>query len=323
MSWGIASDYEASMGNKYNVGEAGEITSVEVYSKKDGNSTGRKVVLDIYNKDRQLVGSSEAFLFSPDAWLKVPLPNILYSETFYAMVHWLEEPGLSHRLGFDQTGPNANAGLNYYIQDGTWYANFHSLSNPPQDPGVLMIRVNAIISGKLVTYGNMIDYKVYRLKEGESEDFWTLLANKVSELIYTDTEWKTLSPGIYQWAVKANYISGSSEPMLTNSLEKEIKIKEYDLTDIQIYPNPTTGKLTIDNEQLTIIGVEIFDVYGKKLFLQKAESRMQKANSPPFMEGWQPQADGVVIDISNFSSGIYFVKIETENGTITKKIIKN
>jgi len=31
----------------------------------------------------------------------------------------------------------------------------------------------------------------------------------------------------------------------------------------------------------------------------------------------------VVIDISGFSAGIYFVKITTETGIVTKKIIKN
>jgi hypothetical protein len=61
--------------------------------------------------------------------------------------------------------------------------------------------------------------------------------------------------------------------------------------------------------------VEIFDVFGKK---QKAAR-----NSPPFMEGCQPQADGVVIDISHLPPGIYLLQIETEQGVVTKKVLKN
>jgi len=76
---------------------------------------------------------------------------------------------------------------------------------------------------------------------------------------------------------------------------------------ITVYPNPTTGQLTMDNGQLTINNVEVFDVYGKKL-LSSPVSFMSPETS---------------IDISNFSNGIYLLKITTETGIITKKVIKN
>jgi hypothetical protein len=40
------------------------------------------------------------------------------------------------------------------------------------------------------------------------------------------------------------------------------------------------------------------------------------------MEGWQPQADGVVINISHLATGIYFLKISTEAGQVVKKVLK-
>jgi hypothetical protein len=40
------------------------------------------------------------------------------------------------------------------------------------------------------------------------------------------------------------------------------------------------------------------------------------------LEGWQPQADGVVINISHLNSGIYFVKITTDAGEVVKKAVK-
>jgi len=75
--------------------------------------------------------------------------------------------------------------------------------------------------------------------------------------------------------------------------------------NIKIHPNPTTGELTIDNGQLTITGVEIFDVLGKKQF--------SIVNSQLSIE---------TIDISHLHSGIYFVKITTDAGIVVKKIIK-
>jgi len=73
---------------------------------------------------------------------------------------------------------------------------------------------------------------------------------------------------------------------------------------LQVYPNPTTGQLTIENGQLTINSVEIFDVMGKKQKSRKAEEQ------------------NIVLDISNFPNGVYFVKITTEHGVVTKKAIK-
>jgi len=40
------------------------------------------------------------------------------------------------------------------------------------------------------------------------------------------------------------------------------------------------------------------------------------------MEGWQPAADGVVIDISHLVAGVYLVKITTEKGVVVKKVVK-
>ena len=39
-----------------------------------------------------------------------------------------------------------------------------------------------------------------------------------------------------------------------------------------VYPNPTSGQLTINNEQLTIDNIEIFDVFGRK---EKGERRKE------------------------------------------------
>jgi hypothetical protein len=85
-----------------------------------------------------------------------------------------------------------------------------------------------------------------------------------------------------------------------------------------LYPNPTTGEFNIAvcGERYAVGDIEIYDMYGRK-------QKSRKGNSPPFMEGWQPQADGVVINISHLPSGIYFLRITTSNGIVTKKIIKN
>jgi hypothetical protein len=84
-----------------------------------------------------------------------------------------------------------------------------------------------------------------------------------------------------------------------------VGIVEYK-SNIKIYPNPTTGELRITSNELQVTSVEVFDVYGKK---QKAESRKEKGES--------------ILNISNLPNGAYFLQIHTEDGKVTKKIIKN
>jgi len=81
---------------------------------------------------------------------------------------------------------------------------------------------------------------------------------------------------------------------------------------ITVYPNPTTGQLTIDNGQLTIDNVEVYDIYGKKT-----------SYSLTLLPSYSLLTDEVVINISHLPNGIYFIKIQTDKGLINKKVIKH
>ena len=85
-----------------------------------------------------------------------------------------------------------------------------------------------------------------------------------------------------------------------------VGISENSILQIEVYPNPTTGKLKIENGELRIENVEIFDIYGKDL--------------TPHTSYLLPHTS---LDLSDLTSGIYFVKIYTESGIVTKKIIKH
>jgi len=65
---------------------------------------------------------------------------------------------------------------------------------------------------------------------------------------------------------------------------------------------------------LTIYDVVIYDIYGRKVGSKFPSNAL---------EGWQPQADGVVINITHLSKGVYFLKITTEKGIVMQKVIKN
>ena len=73
---------------------------------------------------------------------------------------------------------------------------------------------------------------------------------------------------------------------------------------IAIYPNPVQDILTIDNNSYTeITSIKIYDVLGR-LVISDIGNIDQ-------------------LDVSHLDSGLLFVEIETDQGVVTKKIIKN
>jgi len=82
-----------------------------------------------------------------------------------------------------------------------------------------------------------------------------------------------------------------------------VGIADLSASGISIYPNPTSGKLTIDNGELTIQSIEITDITGKVV---KSFSNFQNSE----------------IDLSNLNSGIYFIKLQTDKQVFTTKIVK-
>ena len=74
-------------------------------------------------------------------------------------------------------------------------------------------------------------------------------------------------------------------------------------SSISVYPNPVSDKLYIETE-VEIEEVSIFDIYGRRQELSAVSC--------------QPSA----IDVSNLNSGVYFVKVVTNEGEVVKRFIK-
>jgi hypothetical protein len=94
------------------------------------------------------------------------------------------------------------------------------------------------------------------------------------------------------------------------------------LENITLIPNPTTGELTIDNGQLTINSIEVFDIYGRKLSSHHLIPTSSHHLIPTSSHHLIPTPPHHLINISHLQPGIYFVKIKTEAGEIVKKVIK-
>ena len=103
----------------------------------------------------------------------------------------------------------------------------------------------------------------------------------------------------HSFSVKATNGAGDDTKQFSITIKEGTGVVETrHTTSLQIYPNPTSGQLIINNEQLIINGFEIFDVAGRVVMSQVASKS---------------------IDISHLPSGIYFLKAGGEVFKVVKE----
>ncbi len=111
-------------GNKMNVGstQSGQLTSVKMRWWNNPSASALPFQVDVFNLSGVLLGSSPTFVVpvpAPSGYMEVDFSTpVNYSGPFYCMVKWNNLPEISHYLGYDTDGPNANAGLDY-VYNGT------------------------------------------------------------------------------------------------------------------------------------------------------------------------------------------------------------
>jgi hypothetical protein len=76
------------------------------------------------------------------------------------------------------------------------------------------------------------------------------------------------------------------------------------LSEIGVYPNPSTHFIIIDLKNSTTAKVQVYDVIGKLILNVPAYNSNEK------------------LDTSSFKTGVYLVKIKVDNKVVTKRILK-
>ncbi|MEK6616311.1 MAG: T9SS type A sorting domain-containing protein, partial [Bacteroidota bacterium] len=110
--------------------------------------------------------------------------------------------------------------------------------------------------------------------------------------------------------IKFRHITGFENQMYVDDINITgvLGVNEYDLNEyVSIYPNPSNGKIQVISNQYSVIGLEVYNVMGEKVF--------QSQYSIPNTQ--------YLIDLSSQPSGVYFINIRTDKGNIVKKLIIN
>lgn len=250
---------DASLGNFFNVEEMGEITSVDIFGRTVGNST-QPVTVTIYDENRNIIGTGAPFVLPANQWINVSLDNVQFAGAFYVMVRWQGTTQLTNGIGYDADGPNAKHRLSYVIMDGSWHVAEDVFPAAPLDAhrGVFMIRANVNAIGTASRGGDSkttTEYRVYRLLDNQPEAEWTQL-DDVTELTYTDTDWKSIPSGDYRYAVKTKYTGDFfSTPKISNLLQNENVMITVTAITNPVGSGTTTGSGTYPKGQDVTVSV--------------------------------------------------------------------
>lgn len=278
--WRINPNLMGALGNEFKTTKSGVIESIDVYGVFEGGAgSTRTVWVEIYNKEKELIGLGEEFIILGNKWMNVSVPYVSYDGDFYAMVKFSDINETTHYLGFDEDGPSVGKNLAWYMDDNGW-VNFGGTAN-----GVFLLRANVIeskneqrsypeitntyksvenkmdISAKVSAIVNSSEsqalvpnncksdskgikgYKVWRFesKDQNQENKWTLLTQSVINTTnYADNTWSSVSDGIYKYAVRAVYSNDlTSVTSISNIVTKGMEF-EVTVSVRSNTENPTT-----------------------------------------------------------------------------------
>lgn len=130
---------------------------------------------------------------------------------------------------------------------------------------------------------------------------WVNCATNFSPLIGETNQTFTPSGGSGNYAVIVSL--GGCEDTSSCYLLDPTSINELDAYKVNIYPNPATSNVKLSWEG-NVTQVEITDTRGRLIYLIK------------------PSSESLDIDVHEFSKGVYFVHLFTDDGRIVKELVR-
>lgn len=169
-------------------------------------------------------------------------------------------------------------------------------TNYTGDPETTDWTTLSIVSGKLAENSDGLTYvkgvvDLTSLADGANGDQVTLALHYQGSDVAVDAE--AARNGTLWFSDLQFYVQ--SDALSVQQLESD--------TDVSVYPNPANNILNIrlNNSNTTLKSVQLYDVTGKRVFNSNTAS---------------------TIDVSNFSRGLYILKVEANNGSaLNKKVI--
>jgi hypothetical protein len=159
---------------------------------------------------------------------------------------------------------------------------------------------NEVISITWDANANVVNWNVrYRPQNGQ----WTSATANTNGYTITGLTGSTT----YEIQVQANCGDGNASDWSASLFvtTKNVGINSWLENSVNLYPNPAKEYVDIRiNGDVNVTSMEVYDVYGKLL------NAMNVVENP------------TRINVSNLANGMYFVRVNTEAGAVTKTFVK-
>jgi len=155
------------------------------------------------------------------------------------------------------------------------------------EPNPLLINIS-LDGNNIIATSGFTSYQWY--------DNNNILINGATDSIFSP-------PGMSSYYVTVTDINGCSNS--SYSIEYTISSIQNYSSLINIFPNPTNGKITVTSEY-GIKTISIYNTIGNKLY--SVNNKLNKITQTK-------------LDLSNFEKGVYFIKININNQIINQRII--
>lgn len=199
---------------------------------------------------------------------------------------WTGDNGLTYSATEARTDQTLN-GRAITIRDGVL-----TLPTTSGGIGALTVTTQRVFSGSAGTFNVNVN------------------GNLVGTIAYDDTVQTITIPNINVENNVSVVIDGNSTGSnrvkfddLSYTCYSSLSTDKFDLSSVNIHPNPVKNNLTVDLKSNIDTNIEIYDILGKRVY----RNTLSTSNT---------------INLQSLKAGIYIVKISQDNATITKKLIK-
>lgn len=116
-------------------------------------------------------------------------------------------------------------------------------------------------------------------------------------------------PGIYCVTAVYTTMAACSTTVCVDTILSGINNQSLSITDVSVFPNPTTEIFTVKWESLEKqnVAIVLHDLVGKEMLRRELSNIVGTTNEE--------------ISVANFAKGVYLLSIETESGTYNQKVM--
>ena len=212
--------------------------------------------------------------------------------------------------------------LDNLLVEGETYTFYVSVKLSPGVSGTANLTLRTNVDGSDPVYTSFYSNSI-----PVSDEYWTVLSGDYTHSSEPDSFWIYVKGPSLEDGITGSFfiddfslVTQGSAPVDFSNSENIVDIGAYEYIDPSltinslslnlqesfIYPNPAINKVTISgiNSKTTIL---IVDLLGKKYKLTKII---------------QMELNSVSIDVSSLKSGLYFIKVESDNKSRTFKLLK-